>query len=125
MSAELIEELRARTFSRWESDIQAVMDYEDELCTRAADRIAALEAENARLVKALAFADEQSAKIEAMLEPHITWECAGCDKPATVHFERGGVGSDYCYECYMRIQERPAARALLPRQDRLSGKEGE
>ena len=38
-------------------------------------------------------------------------ECAteGCNKPATVHFERGGIGSYYCHECYMRIQALPAA----------------
>lgn len=83
---------------------------QDKLAVAAAT-IASLKEENARLVKALAFADEHSAKIEALLEPHIKWECAseGCDKPATVHFERGGVGSYYCRECYMRIQ----ARALI------------
>lgn len=35
----LVVRLRARTFSRWESDIQAVMDYEDEDCLEAADAI--------------------------------------------------------------------------------------
>jgi hypothetical protein len=28
----------------------------------------------------------------------------GCDKKASVHFERGGIGSDYCHDCYMRVQ---------------------
>lgn len=38
-------------------------------------------------------------------------ECAteGCTHAATVRFERGGVGSDYCHACYMRIQALPAA----------------
>ena len=36
---DLVERLRARTFSRWESDVQAVMDYEDDLCTEAAAEI--------------------------------------------------------------------------------------
>lgn len=33
-------------------------------------------------------------------------ECAteGCDHSATVYFERGGVGSHYCHNCYMRVQ---------------------
>lgn len=66
-------------------------------------RIAKLEAD-------LAFADERGAKVEALLEPHVQWECAseGCGKPATVHFVRGDVGSYYCRECYMRIQAIPA-----------------
>lgn len=40
------------------------------------------------------------------------YECAteGCAKTATVRFERGGVGSDYCYGCYMRIQALTAAQ---------------
>lgn len=71
-------------------------------------RIAKLEAD-------LAFADEQSAKVEALLEPHVQWECAseGCGKPATVHFVRGGVGSWYCRDCYMRTQAIPAGRSAL------------
>jgi hypothetical protein len=38
-------------------------------------------------------------------------ECAsdGCGKPATVRFERGGIGSEYCHDCSMRIQAIPAA----------------
>lgn len=38
-------------------------------------------------------------------------ECAteGCAHAATVRFERGGVGSEYCHACYMRIQALPAA----------------
>lgn len=28
----------------------------------------------------------------------------GCDRPATVRFERGGVGSEYCYPCYLKVQ---------------------
>lgn len=33
-------------------------------------------------------------------------ECAteGCNRPATVRFERGGVGSEYCYPCYLKMQ---------------------
>lgn len=74
--------------------------------------VASLEARVAKLEADLAFADQQSAKVEALLEPHITWECAseGCGKPATIRFERGGVGSDYCRACYLRIQAIPAAR---------------
>lgn len=43
--------------------------------------------------------------------PKVT-ECAteGCEQPATVRFERGGVGSDYCHDCYMRIQSLTAAQ---------------
>jgi hypothetical protein len=39
-------------------------------------------------------------------------ECAteGCEQTATVRFERGGVGSDYCRDCYMRVQALPAAQ---------------
>lgn len=42
--------------------------------------------------------------------PKVT-ECAteGCAQTATVRFERGGVGSDYCHDCYMRIQALTAA----------------
>jgi len=78
----------------------------------AADHIETLEARVATLSAALAFADGQSAKVEALLEPHITWECAsdGCGKPATVRFDCGGVGSYYCHACYVRIQAIPAAR---------------
>ena len=38
-------------------------------------------------------------------------ECAthGCGKPATAYFERSGVGSHYCHDCYMRVQALPAA----------------
>lgn len=38
-------------------------------------------------------------------------ECAssGCGKQATVHFERGGGGSYYCRDCYMRTQAIPAS----------------
>lgn len=38
-------------------------------------------------------------------------ECAteGCGKTATAYFERGGVGSHYCHDCYMRVQALPAA----------------
>jgi hypothetical protein len=53
MIADLIAELRARTFSRWESDVQAVMEYEDELCTRAANALEASEARATALEKAL------------------------------------------------------------------------
>lgn len=28
----------------------------------------------------------------------------GCDRPATVRFERGGVGSYYCCPCYFKVQ---------------------
>jgi len=40
-------------------------------------------------------------------------ECAteGCNRPSTVHFVRGGIGSDYCGPCYLRVQ---AAIAPLP-----------
>jgi ribosomal protein L37AE/L43A len=33
-------------------------------------------------------------------------ECAteGCGKPATTHFERGGVGSWYCDDCHAQVQ---------------------
>lgn len=67
------------------------------------DRAEVAEAENARL-RALPLKDEVERE---------GWrtECAteGCNKPATVHFERGGVGSYYCHDCYMRIQALPAA----------------
>jgi hypothetical protein len=57
MSIEKIErveqELRDRTFSRWESWAQDVMEYEDELATEAADAIRALLDELSRLRKAL------------------------------------------------------------------------
>lgn len=33
----------------------------------------------------------------------------GCDHKATIHFERGGIGSYYCHDCYMRIQSLPAS----------------
>jgi len=41
-------------------------------------------------------------------------ECAteGCGKPATVHFIRGGIGSYYCYDCYMRVQARAALASV-------------
>jgi hypothetical protein len=62
------------------------------------------------LEKALKFADDQAVKVEALLEPHVKWECAseGCGKPAKMHFVRGGVGSYYCLSCYMAIQALPA-----------------
>jgi hypothetical protein len=28
----------------------------------------------------------------------------GCDRPSTVHFVRGGVGTDYCGDCYLKVQ---------------------
>lgn len=33
----------------------------------------------------------------------------GCGHKATVHFERGGIGSYYCHDCYVRIQALPAS----------------
>lgn len=44
----LIEQLNARTFSRYESDIRAVMDYEDELCLEAAAALSRLRADLAK-----------------------------------------------------------------------------
>jgi hypothetical protein len=38
----LVKRLRARTFSKWSSDIQAVEDFEDELASEAASAIEAL-----------------------------------------------------------------------------------
>lgn len=39
-------------------------------------------------------------------QPPSHKECAteDCARQATVRFERGGIGSDYCHDCYMRIQ---------------------
>ena len=58
--AGMVERLRAKTFCRWSSDVQAVEEFEDELASEAASfiesqtsRIEALEAENARLREAL------------------------------------------------------------------------
>jgi hypothetical protein len=51
--ADIVERLRARTFSRWESDIQAVMEYEDDLCAEAADEIERLRRERDALAKAI------------------------------------------------------------------------
>ena len=36
------ERLRAKTYSKWSSDVQAVEDFEDEIATEAADTIDAL-----------------------------------------------------------------------------------
>lgn len=38
-------------------------------------------------------------------------DCAteGCSNAAGVYFERGGVGSHYCGDCYLRVQAIPAA----------------
>jgi hypothetical protein len=49
----LVERLRARTFSKWSSDVQAVEDFEDELATEAADTIARLVAERDEAREAL------------------------------------------------------------------------
>lgn len=35
----------------------------------------------------------------------------GCDNPASVYFERGGVGSHYCSGCGMKIESRSALEA--------------
>ena len=41
-------------------------------------------------------------------------ECAteGCENAASVRIERGGVGSDYCGPCYLRVQAIPHAQPL-------------
>lgn len=43
-------------------------------------------------------------------------ECAteGCEHRAFFWFERGGVGSKYCHDCYMRVQALSAAPAGKP-----------
>lgn len=50
---DLVERLRARTFSRWESDIQAIAEYTDDLATEAADALAAERQRVAELEEAL------------------------------------------------------------------------
>ena len=32
-----------------------------------------------------------------------------CEKPASVHFIRGGIGSYYCHDCYMHVQSLAAS----------------
>lgn len=63
-------------------------------------------------IKALDLAEVKSAlaALSSMEAGAVKRECAtdACGKPATVHFERGGVGSDYCHECYMKVQALPA-----------------
>lgn len=61
-----------------------------------------------QLIGELTVFDAVAAKVRAALPttaPKVT-ECAtvGCSQAATVRFERLGVGSDYCYGCYMRMQ---------------------
>lgn len=55
--------------------------------------------------------------LEATPPAPMVTECAteGCAQAATVRFERGGVGSDYCHDCYMCIQ---ALRALASGESR-------
>lgn len=67
------------------------------ICALAADTIAALRA--------------QSAAARAGKAPCAT---EGCDGHAEVHFVRGGVGSDYCGECYRKVhvQEQRRLSAL-------------
>ena len=48
MSKNLIERLRARTLSKWSSDVQAVEEFEDELAEEAANELE-------RLITALTF----------------------------------------------------------------------
>jgi len=50
-------------------------------------------------------------KPEKAVQSGPTRECAteGCGNPAGVYFERGGVGSHYCGECYLKVQALPAA----------------
>ncbi|MGO4561035.1 hypothetical protein [Rhizobiales bacterium 3FA27D7] len=58
--------------------------------------------------------DATNAARIALSHPVQGWqECAteGCCSPATVHFERGGIGSHYCHSCYMRVQALPAGPA--------------
>jgi hypothetical protein len=49
----------------------------------------------------------------------VVGECAtdGCDNPATVHFERGGIGSSYCADCYLKVQAIPFNRAAASTSD--------
>jgi hypothetical protein len=70
------------------------------------------------ILAALSGSDTQPAiplkdEVERVLEGWQT-ECAteGCNKQATVHFERGGIGSYYCHDCYMRIQALPASTSV-------------
>lgn len=58
--------------------------------------------------------EKRSLSISSQQSDTDGWrECAtdGCCNPATVHFERGGVGSDYCRLCYMAIQALSASLA--------------
>lgn len=57
--------------------------------------------------------DKQDALIAALsASPPQGEGCAteGCDMPAAVPFERGGVGSHYCATCYLKVQAIPRAQ---------------
>ena len=57
--------------------------------------------------------------LAATSEPVAATHCVteGCEHMATVHFERGGVGSWFCQPCYLKVQALrttpPAAPAAL------------
>ena len=48
-----------------------------------------------------------AARCDLVAERKSTQLCAShdCGRPAMVRFESGGVGSTYCMECYLKIQE--------------------
>ncbi len=75
----LIERLRAQ--ARFYDDLREWDAPSGALDREAADALAATQAEILRLkaqvdrlTADLAFADQQSAKVEALIEPHVTWE---------------------------------------------------
>jgi hypothetical protein len=63
-----------------------------------AARIAALEARVREL--------EAGLRVREGWLPPLGHPCAtqGCDRPSTVRFVRGGIGTDYCGECYLKVQ---------------------
>lgn len=112
-----------------DAKMQLLHRQEDQLIA-AERKLIAAEADKARLSKALRTLldcpdiadnddkDEETHAAERVARAALAgsgsgWRdtCAteGCGHKATVHFERGGIGSYYCHDCYVRIQALPAS----------------
>jgi hypothetical protein len=71
-------------------DATALRDWSADVSAHAA-QIAALEA--------------RVRELEAGQSPFgRTCATDGCERPSTVHFVRGGIGSHYCGDCYLKVQ---------------------
>lgn len=83
-----------------------------EVASIEADRAEKAEAEVGRL-RTLVMAQSRAIHSPCAEASADVKACAteGCENTADIHFERGGVGSDYCGPCYLKVQAIPFSLA--------------